>query len=150
MLISADFDISETRYFWDPTIMRPDISETRHFWDPMFLRKDIYETQYFWDPIFLRSNISETRYEIKYFWDLIFLRSDISETQYFWDPIFLMPNISDYFRLFETISDLFVTFLMDIFGFLFWKHKIYSWSRSFEHFLLLLKNLRYLYLVPIW
>ena len=95
----------------------PGMSDIWYFWDPIFLRPDISETWYFWDPIFLRLNISET--------------------QYFWDPIFLMPNISDYFRLFETISDLFVTFLMDIFGFLFWKHKIYSWSRSFQHFLLL-------------
>ena len=53
-------------------------------------------------------------------------------------------TITDYFWLFQTISDYFCTFcdfLWDIFGFLFWKHKIYSRSRSFEHFLLLFHNI---------
>ena len=111
------------------------ILDTWYFWYLIFLRLDISETQYFCDPIFLRPDISETWY----FWDLIFLRSDSSETQYFWDPIFLVPNI----------SDLFVTFLMDIFGFLFRKHKIYSRSQSFEHFLLLFIFVL-LYFFDIW
>ena len=94
----------------------PDISDTRYFWDPIFLRPNISETQYFWDPIFLRPDISENRY----FWDPIFLRPDISETRYFWVPIFLMLiflSILGYFRQFKTISEVFVTFLMDIFGY---------------------------------
>ena len=123
--------ISVTRYFCDPIFLRPNICETRYFWDPIFLRPDISETRYFWDPIFLRPGISE----IRYFWDPIFLRPYISETQYFWCPIFL--TLLGYFSLFRTIFEFFVTFLMDIFEFLFWKHKIYSRSRSFEHFLLL-------------
>ena len=145
-------DISDTRYFWDPIFLRPDISETQYFcdtiflWlyisvtpyfcDSIFLWPDIFETQYFWDlyfwdPIYLRVHISETQF----FWDPIFLRPDISETQYFWCPIFL--TLLGYFSLFRTISELFVTFLMDMFGLLFWKHKIYSRSQSFEHFFLL-------------
>ena len=140
-------DISETWYFWDPIFLRSDISETWYFWDLIFLRPNISETQYFWDPIFLGPDITGTQYV----WDPIFLRIDISETRYFQDLIILRPNISenryfwclifltilDYFSLFTTISEFFVTFLMDIFGCLFWPHKIYSRSRSFEHFLLL-------------
>ena len=131
-LLSALFtlmkpNISETRYFWDPIFLRPNISETRYFWDLIFLRPNIYETQYLWDPIFLRPDIYETRY----LWDQIFLRPDIPDAWYFWCLIFL--SISVYLRLFLIFCD----FLMDIFQFLFWKHKICSRSRSFEQFLLL-------------
>ena len=117
--------IPDTWYFWYLIFLRPVISVTWYFWDPIFLKPDISEIQYFWDPIFLRS-------VTWYFWDAIFLRLNISETRYFWCLIFL--TIWDYFWSF-------CDFLMDIFGFLFlfWKHKIYSWSRSFEHFLLLFK-----------
>ena len=100
------FDISATQYIWDPIFLRPDISETQYFWDPVFLRPDISETWYLWHPIFLRSNISETQY----FCDLIFLWLDISVTQYFCEPIFLRPDISDYFRLFQSISEVLCLF----------------------------------------
>jgi len=58
----------------------------------------------------------------------------------------LLLTISEHFRLFHTIADYFWIFLWDIFGFLFWKHEIYSRSRSFEHFLQLFKtNFCYFY-----